>query len=135
MQQPEINRTKAYDIALLARAFYAQTDAVKPDRVTDGADKFVELLEACSGNAIFEELRDAIDVLNADEKAVLVALVWVGRGDYYADEWEKALDHAKSEHNEHTALYLISMPRLSDYLMAGLSEFGMKCEEADFESN
>ena len=45
------------------------------------------LAEEESEDLTSEELRELIDDLNVDEAAELVALVWVGRGDYDAAEW------------------------------------------------
>ena len=40
--------------------------------------------------AMLEELRDAIAGLNEDEVIDVIALVWVGRGDYSRAEWGEA---------------------------------------------
>ncbi len=53
----------------------------------------------------------------------LVALMWMGRGDYSIDEWEDAIEQAKDQWTDHTAEYLISTPLLSDYLAEGLDQF------------
>jgi hypothetical protein len=50
--------------------------------------------------------------------------MWVGRGDFTAEEWESAMEQAKDSWNTRTADYLIGTPLLSDYLTAGLEEMG-----------
>lgn len=71
-----------------------------------------------------EELRELINDLNVDEAAELVALVWVGRGDYDASEWSEALAEAKQRGNRRTAKYLLGMPMLGDWLEEGLEALG-----------
>jgi hypothetical protein len=51
--------------------------------------------------------------------------MWVGRGDYRAEEWHRALADARDRWNERTAEYLIETPLLSDYLSEGLDRLGV----------
>ncbi|MCC6204568.1 MAG: DUF3775 domain-containing protein [Hyphomicrobiales bacterium] len=71
-----------------------------------------------------EELRELINDLNVDEAAELVALVWIGRGDYDAREWAEAVAEARQRGNRKTAKYLMGMPMLADYLEEGLEAIG-----------
>jgi len=71
-----------------------------------------------------EELRELINDLNVDEAAELVALAWVGRGDYDASEWSEALAEAHRRGNSRTAKYLLGMPMLGDWLEEGLEAIG-----------
>ena len=48
-------------------------------------------------NPTRQELRDAIDSLNVDEREELLALTWLGRGDYDAGDWREALRHARGQ--------------------------------------
>lgn len=70
------------------------------------------------------ELRALIEDLNVDEAAELVALAWVGRGDYEASEWLDALAAARQQNARRTANYLMGMPMLGDYLEEGLEALG-----------
>uniref|UniRef100_UPI003BAB0223 DUF3775 domain-containing protein n=1 Tax=Stappia sp. TaxID=1870903 RepID=UPI003BAB0223 len=67
-----------------------------------------------------EELRELIDDLNVDEAAELVALLWVGRGDYDAADFPQAVEDARERAVGSTAKYLTGMPLLADHLEAGL---------------
>jgi hypothetical protein len=51
--------------------------------------------------------------------------MWVGRGDYRAEEWQRALADARDRWNERTAEYLIGTPLLSDFLTEGLDRLGI----------
>jgi hypothetical protein len=59
--------------------------------------------------------------LDEDEQCDLVALAWIGRGTYDAQNWEEALAEARRAHNNRTAEYLSTLPKLGDYLEEGLS--------------
>ena len=69
---------------------------------------------------VYLELREAIDDLEPDQQVSLVALMWLGRGDFSADDWNQALTRAGEEWNERTGDYLVRTPLLADYLTEGL---------------
>ncbi len=71
-----------------------------------------------------EELRELIADLNVDETADLVALAFVGRGDFSADEWADAQAAARQRGNIRIAAYLMGMPMLGEWLEAGLEAIG-----------
>jgi hypothetical protein len=73
----------------------------------------------------FQEAKAQIESMNIDEQCELVALAWVGRGDYAKEDWDEALRVAREEHNNRTAEYLLGMPHLPDHLQAGLDAFDM----------
>ena len=76
-----------------------------------------------------QELVAFINALTIAERVDLVALAWLGRGTFDKSEWDDAVEEARGAHNEHTARYLLGMPKLGDYLEEGLSELGYSCEE------
>ena len=71
-------------------------------------------------DSVYNELKGAIDTLNEEEKLGLVALMWIGRGTFGPDEFDKAISRAKAADNKHTAEYLIDTPLLPDYIEEGL---------------
>lgn len=71
-----------------------------------------------------DELRQLLGDLNVDEAAALVALAWIGRGDYSGDEWDDALAAARGRANRRTADYLLGMPMLGEWLEEGLEAIG-----------
>ena len=82
------------------------------------------LVEEASEDLTEEEFRELINDLNVDEAAELVALAWVGRGDYDASEWVDAVAAARERANKRTAKYLLGLPQLADWLEEGLEEIG-----------
>jgi hypothetical protein len=82
------------------------------------------LAEESAENLSEEELRELINDLNVDEAAELIALAWVGRGDYDAAEWSDAVAAARDRANKRTAKSLLGMPLLADWLEEGLEAIG-----------
>jgi hypothetical protein len=76
-----------------------------------------------------QEVVAFINALTIAERINLVALAWLGRDTYDKAEWDSAASQARDAHNEHTARYLLGMPKLGDYLEEGLSQLGYFCEE------
>ena len=69
--------------------------------------------------------------LNDDEKANLVALMWVGRDSFDASEFEEAKATARAEATAPTEDYLSGIPELPDYLEDGLEAMGINVAEAE----
>jgi hypothetical protein len=79
-----------------------------------------------------DTLATFIEELNEDEQAALVALAWVGRGDYEPDQWEEAVAMAKERGaGTSTADYLIQMDLAADLLAEGLGAFGLSIEDIE----
>lgn len=122
----EVDRGTLAFIALKAKAYSAlvgSDDATDASDVAD--DRFVDALEDEADNPVARELSDAIDALNTDAKAALVALTWLGRGDYDAEEWDEALAAARERAHASTARYLMGVPLLGDHLENGADALGI----------
>lgn len=89
-----------------------------------------EMLEDHADDAVQDELHHIIDDLNDDEAVELVALSWVGRGTYSAEDWKDACNTARQERRNSTADYLLGTPLLADYLEEGLAAFDKRVEGA-----
>lgn len=76
-------------------------------------------------------LHDYIAGLNDDEKANLVALMWVGRDSFDAAEFEEAKATARAEATAPTEDYLSGIPELPDYLEDGLEAMGINVADAE----
>ncbi|MCR9275188.1 MULTISPECIES: DUF3775 domain-containing protein [Mameliella] len=70
------------------------------------------------------ELRGLIDRMDEEEQAALVAVMWIGRGAFDAEDWDEAYGTAVAEATTPTADYLIGTPHLANNLEAGLEAFG-----------
>lgn len=109
-----------------ARAFDAK-EAGDGDADPDEDDPEAHVLEE-EGDTIADELRDAIVDMNEDEQAALIALAWIGRGEFDVSEWDEAVRTAKERNLRNADDYLVGMPLLADYLEEGLSAFGFSCD-------
>jgi hypothetical protein len=83
------------------------------------------LAEEESDDLSDEELRELLEDLNVDESAELVAITWIGRGDFEAEDFTLAVQEAKDRAVGSTATYLLGMPMLADYLEAGLDALSL----------
>jgi hypothetical protein len=71
------------------------------------------------------ELRGFVDRLGRDEQAELVALFWIGRGSFEAEDFAEALATAKAEATVPTVDYLTGSPHFADHLEAGAEAMGL----------
>ncbi len=109
-----------------AREFDVKEGDSDPDSGSNPSDDgSTDVLEDQPDDSTQEELVGAIEELNDDERAQLVALAWLGRETYTLEEWSEAVSTAKSEHGgKHgAARYLLGLPLLGDYLEDGLALF------------
>jgi hypothetical protein len=58
----------------------------------------------------------------------LLALMWLGRGDYDADSWPEALREARDSTIASVTDYLVGTPLLGDFLEEGASALGLSLE-------
>jgi len=123
----DISPRKVAHIIIRAREFdvkVARWDAPGDDADSDS------ILENRSSDATESELRSFIRNLNDDEKASLVAVMWIGRSTYSAEELEEAKQTATEEATTPTEDYLMGVPLLSDYLEEGLEKLGISAADA-----
>ena len=71
--------------------------------------------------------------LNRDELYELMALVWLGRGDFSKAEWAASIGEARRFEGSRLR-YLMRQPMLGDLIEEGLAELGYSLEElSDYE--
>ena len=129
-----ISPEKVCFIIIKAKEFDAKDEVTEPDPGSNPSDdKEAAVLEDHEDDPVLEELTSLINSLSEDEQIDLVALAWLGRDDYSANDWAAVRQEAARAHNERTASYLLGTPLLGDFLEEGLSMLGYSCEE--FEIN
>ncbi|GAC1559184.1 MAG: DUF3775 domain-containing protein [Beijerinckiaceae bacterium] len=96
-------------------------------------DKFASVFTRANEETTRQEVTAFINAMNEDEQAELVALAFVGRGEYAPEEWDDALAAARDRGDPPTARYLLGDPLIGDLLEDGLSAFDLSCE--DFDKN
>lgn len=130
----EIAPEKVAHVIIKAREYNAKVGAWNDTPDEGDADEDPNaILEDFSSDPTLGEVAGFIDALNDDEQAHLVALCWIGRGTFEAEELEEAVETAKSEHINATAGYLLGQPLLADYLEDGLEKLGYSA--SDIESD
>lgn len=113
-----------------AREFDAEVAPVDEDGRSGSDDEdVVDILDDTRSNPTYQELLGSIDSLNDDERDEIVALTWLGRGDFSKSEWRRALATAHERHNGREADYLAGTPLLADYLEEGVSQLGYSLDE------
>ena len=117
-------------LIIKAREFDAKDIVTEPDAASNPSDdRDVAVLEDHGNDPVVQEMTSLINALSVDEQVYLVALTWLGRDDYTADDWAEVREEAARQHNNRTAAYLLGMPTLGDFLEEGLSMLGYSCEE------
>ena len=77
------------------KEFHAKEDIVIPESPDNPDDDWaLQVLADHQDDLTFREVKTTIDDLEPDQQATLVALMWLGRGDFIEDEWADALAEA-----------------------------------------
>jgi hypothetical protein len=130
MPNLSISSEKVCFLIVKAREFDVQdvdTDEESGSNPSD--DREIDVLEGSADNPVAQEIRVFIAELGEDEKADLIGLVRLGRGDGTMADWSAMRSEGYREHAGRVAAYLMGEPLLSDYLEEGLSQFGFSCAE------
>lgn len=121
-----IERARQFDVKDVV------TDPGESSNMSD--DGMIEVLEDHPDDPAEEELRAFIDGLNDDEKVDLVALMWLGRDDYDADDWPSVREEAQANFDRRsTVRYLAGTPLLADYLEVALDALGYPVSDLESE--
>jgi hypothetical protein len=113
-----------------AREFDAKMEPELPDpgdNPIDDADR--EILFDYPDDPTVEEITACLEALNIDEAAEVLALVWIGAGDYDASEWRQAVKAARDDPDSRRVEALLGIPLLGDYLEEGLAALGYSCAD------
>ena len=113
-----------------AREFQAKEEVVIPDTPASPSDDWaLQILADHSDDYCFREIQGALGDMNGRQRSELVALMWLGRGDFEVEDWETAVDDALGDHSIRAAEYLLAHPMVSDHLEEGLIALGYSCED------
>jgi hypothetical protein len=113
-----------------AREFHAKEEVVIPEEPgAPSGDWARQVLADHEDDLTLQEIVETINGLEPDQQMNLVALMWIGRGDYDAAEWEDVLEQAGEMWTPQTAQYLMARPLVADYLEEGLIGLGYSCQD------
>lgn len=97
----------------------AAADLVRGDDSYD--DGSSNSLEMNPDDGTQQQIRGVIDGLDIDEQSDLVALVWLGRGDFEPEEWMVARRRAAERLPRSVSKFLMGIPDVGDLLEEGLA--------------
>ena len=127
----DIALDKVCEIIIRAKAIDMKEGMTDPASGSNPIDDGnLDSLIASPDDTTEQELRDVIAGMNDDERADLIALVYVGRGDLEPEEWAAAVRLAKEREDAMSisaADWLIGIPNLGDLLDEGLAAMGRSC--------
>jgi hypothetical protein len=126
-EMPEINTDKVCFVVTKSRELLAEDEGAKRDDSNPSDDGFSVILTDAADRPARLELVEFIEGFDADELDALVALVWIGRGDFERDDWRAAIALARERREGDTAKYLLGLPLLPNYLEDALSAFDRSC--------
>ena len=112
-----------------AHEFHAKEEVTISETPTSPSDDWaMQVLADHIDDSTYQEMVDVINDLEPDQQVELVALMWLGRGDFSLEEWNRALAEASDASTTHTADYLIATPLVADYWQEGLALHGYSCD-------
>jgi hypothetical protein len=128
-----ISPERVFFILQKAREFDAKVEQTDPDSGSNPSDdKNVDVLEDTANDPTFEEYLGALQLLDADEQLDLLALSWIGRGDFTAGEWSETRAEAASMRTMRTKRipeYVTQTSQAGDYLEEDIASLGYSLEE------
>ena len=135
---PEVELTISLEklgfIILKAREFDVKVEPVEADPDASATDDEArDVLEDYADDPAYEELVDALENLNEDELAEVVALTWLGRGDSEPADWDEALADATDARDPRAVANLVGTPNLADEIEEGLAHLGLSIEDVERE--
>jgi hypothetical protein len=124
---PEIATDKVCFVVAKSRELLSEDVGAQRDASNATDDGFVSALTDSGDRPARLELTEFIEALDVDELDALVALAWIGRGDFEGADWRAAVKLAGERREGDTATYLMGLPLLPDYLADALSAFDQSC--------
>ena len=131
MPELDISTEKVAWVILKAREYESKVSSFDEGDTETSDEEGTSILENANDDETVRELAGFFQAMNEDEEANLVALAWIGRGTYTADEWKDAIATARSERTTRTERYLLGMPHLADHLEDGLEALGISAADAE----
>lgn len=132
-----LNPDIALRITALLREYDADPELLEEEDSGDGAFEIDEaVIESIDrgglgeDDPVLQEIETLVVDLNIDAQRDLLALIWVGRGDYAVERWSDARRQAREVHHLHLARYLAETPLASDYIEAALDQLGYDTEDS-----
>lgn len=116
-------------IVTKAHEFHAKEGVTFPEKIKDSENEYdwAQILADHEDDLTFLEMKSVIYNLEPDQRIELLALFYMGRGDFSIEQWNTARNTAKNNMPTKLAEYLFSKPQLSDHLEEALNMLGFSC--------
>lgn len=125
-----LNKEIICNIIVKAKEIDISEDIFSPEDPANFSEaEWNQLLAEYQNDLSYTELKNLINDLEPDQQLDVIALMYVGRGDYAKEEWKEAVSQARTIQSSGRADYLISKMMLADYLSEGLARFNYSCDE------
>jgi hypothetical protein len=117
-------------LVALAREFQAKEEVCIPqDQDSPSEDWALQVLADHGNDYSVGEFRSIVSDFSERQRAELVALMWLGRGDFSVEEWEQAVDEALGDFSVRAAEYVLAHPMVSDDLQEGMIALGLEGDD------
>lgn len=128
MPELRISTAKVCDFIEAAREVAGKVPPTTGDDTTIGDDSRLATIEDYPGeDSRLQQMAEFIAGLNVAEQVDLLALIFVGRGDFDIAEWGDAVREAQDRIADRDPDYMIGDAALPEYLGAGLEACGHSC--------
>jgi Protein of unknown function (DUF3775) len=109
------------------RAFMGREATVMPDDASNPTEdaRPAPALQEEANDLTREEVVEEIRSLSASEQAELVALMWLGRDDGSAEDWDELVTQARERRVTPTESYLLDHPLVAEYWLEGMDRLGL----------
>ncbi|MGE0258691.1 MAG: DUF3775 domain-containing protein [Alphaproteobacteria bacterium] len=134
MPELRISTEKVCALIEAAREVAGKVPSTAGDGTTSGDDSKLKTIVDEPGQDVYEGdnrrrlMIEFVAGLNVEEQTDLLALIWLGRGDYHITEWNDALAEAEARIAARDPDYMIGDPALPQYLGDGIEAFGWTCD-------
>lgn len=113
-----LSQETALEVVSLAETLNPPEEGPKVVSSRQLADAFME--ELAHPNPARRQLRELINGLSSTEQAELMAMMWLGRGDFEPEDWEEMVRKALSDLGD-AADYMIGKGPVAKYLKQGMA--------------
>jgi Protein of unknown function (DUF3775) len=129
MPELRISTAKVCDFLEAAREVAGLVPPTTGDRTTSGDDSpLLTIEDNPEADGRRGQMFEFINGLNSEERTDLLALIFVGRGDFDIAEWPDAVREAHDRLVDRDPDFMIGDAALPEYLGDGLNVFGKTCD-------
>jgi hypothetical protein len=130
MPELRISTDKVCQFLEAAREVAGKVPATTGDDTSTGDDSpLVFIEENGDPDPVREQMVEFVSGLNVEEQVDLLALVFLGRGDFALSEWDDALAEATERIRDGDADFMIGDRALPSHLGDALDAFGKTCPD------